>query len=155
MISLNKTKLSYTLFILLALVIVLDFVLPGITYTDKVVDIKKELQQYYNAGGNYHYSYRVFTTKHNFSISEEFAEKVQENQKIQYQVSLLFEEINSYGLVTSERKSIYSLRALSGLILPLFTIIVLALGYKYESKMGVLVFVTQVLLLADLIFLII
>lgn len=154
MVSLKKTKFSYILFILLALVIVLDFSLPGITYTDKVIDIKKELQQYYNAGGNYHYSYRVFTGKHNFSVSEGFAQTVQRKQKIQYQVSLLFKEVNSYRLTTSERKSTYLLRILSGLVVPLLAIVVLALGHKHGSKMSILIFVIQVLLVADLIFLI-
>lgn len=155
MVSLKKTKFSYILFILLALVIVLDFSLPGVTYTDKVIDIKKELQQYYNAGGNYHYSYRVFTSKHNFSIPKGFAQTVQRNQKIQYQVSLLFKEVNSYRLTTSERKSTYLLRILSGLVVPLLAIVVLALGYKDKSNMSILVFVVQALLVADLIFLII
>ncbi|MEM9829209.1 MAG: hypothetical protein AAF944_01150 [Bacteroidota bacterium] len=154
-ISLEKTKFSYILFILLALVIVLDFSLPGITYTDKVIDIRKELQRYYNAGGNYHYSYRVFTTKHRFSVSEEFAQIVQENQEVQYQVSFLFEEVNSYRLTTSSDKNIYSLRFLSGLVIPLLTIIASVLGYKYRNKVGILAFVSQTLLIADLVFLII
>ena len=154
-IKLKKSKLVHILFIFLALVIILDFTLPGNIYTDKIVDVKKELQQYYNATGNYHYSHRIFTTKHSFSVSKEFAKKAQDNQEIQYQVSLLFKEVNGYGLVTSEHKNIYSLRVLSGLILPLSAIIILVLGYKYENKMDILVFVTQALLVANLIFLMI
>ncbi|MEM6841073.1 MAG: hypothetical protein AAF632_02500 [Bacteroidota bacterium] len=139
----------------LALIIVLDFSLPGITYTDKVIDVKKELEQYYNAAGNYHYSYSVITSKHRFFVSEEFARIVQENQEIRYQVSFLFEEVNSYHLTTSSDKNIYSLRLLSGLVIPLIAIITSVLRYKYRNKVGILVFVSQTLLIADLVFLII
>jgi hypothetical protein len=154
-LSYKKGQLAHTLFICLALTIVLDFILPGHTYSDRIIDVKKELEQYYNAAGNYHYSYRVFTPDNDFVVSEEFAQTVKENQEIQYEVSLVFGEVNSYGLLTSESNSIYVLRILSGLILPLLAIVVLVLGYKYGSKMSILVFVIQVLLLADLIFLMI
>lgn len=153
--SYRKGRLAHTLFIFLALVIVLDFILPGHTYSDRIIDVKKELEQYYNAAGNYHYSYRVFTPNKDFVVSEEFAQSAKENQEIQYEVSLLFREVNSYGLLTFESNSVYVLRILSGLILPLMAIVVLVLGYKYGSKMSILIFVIQVLLVADLVFLMI
>ncbi len=148
-------QIIHTLFILLALSIILDFAWPGANYTDKVIDVEKELQQYYNAARNYHYSYRILTTNYRFSVSEEFAQTVQEGQEIQYQVSLLFKEINGYGLITSESKSLYSLRVLSGLVVPLLAIIILVLGFKYADNMSILIFVIQISLVADLIFLII
>ena len=153
MLRIKRSKLAYILFIFLALVIILDFIFPGSAYTDRVVKVKKELQQYYNAAGNYHYSHRLFTTNHHFSVSEEFAQRIQERQEILYNVSLIFKEVNGYGLATSESKSIHSLRILSGLIVPLLAGIIMILGYTYESKVGILVFVTQALLLADLLFL--
>ncbi|WKN42141.1 hypothetical protein [Tunicatimonas pelagia] len=151
----SKGKLVHIPFILLALFIILDFILPGNTHVSKVLDVKKELQQYYNAAGNYHYSYRILTAEHSFSISEEFARVVQKEQEIRYEVSWLFEEINNYGLVASTARNIYLLRVLSGLILPLLAIVVSVLAYKYERKVSVVIFVFQLLLLGDLLFLII
>lgn len=145
-----------SLFICSALVIIADFILPGRTHVDEVISVKKERQQYYNAARNYHYSYRVFTNSHNFSVSEDFAQTVQAKQKIKYRVSILFKEINSYSLITSETKNIYSLRILSGLAVPFMTILILVLRNIYQRRInGNLVFMIQALLAGDLIFLII
>lgn len=152
----NKLRLALSgVFVFVALVILADLVLPGKILIDEILDIKKERQQYYNAGRNYHYSYKVITSKHHFWVSENFAELVQENQKIEYSVSRIFKEVNWYRLLTSENREIYSLRILSGLVIPLILIIVIGLAFKYDEKISVLVFVIQALVIADLIFLII
>lgn len=152
----NKLLLALSgVFVFAALVILADLVLPGKIVTDEILDIKRERQQYYNAAGNYHYSYKVITAKHHFWVSENFAELIQENQKIEYSISRIFKEVNWYRLLTSENREIYSLRILSGFVIPLTLIIVIGLGFKYEEKISVLVFVIQVLVIADLIFLII
>ncbi len=145
----------YSTFIFIALVIVTDFVLPGKVYVDEIIDIQAAHQQYYNAGGNYHYSYRVFTRTHNFSVSEEFVETVQNNQKIKYTVSQIFSEVNRYGLLTSDSKNIYSLRILSGLIIPLMVMVTMGVAYQSKKKMSNFIFVIQVVLIVDLIFLIV
>jgi hypothetical protein len=50
-------------------------------------------------------------------------------------------------------KEVYSLRILSGLVIPLALIIVIGLALKYENRMNILIFVFQALVIADLIFL--
>ena len=90
----NKTKrLVYSLTLVIALVILIDFAMPGTVFTEDVTNIKKTRQNYYNAAGNYHYSYRVITPKHHFSVAEDFAKSIQD-KKVEYSVSLLFKEIN-------------------------------------------------------------
>ncbi|MCC5930893.1 MAG: hypothetical protein JJU28_16735 [Cyclobacteriaceae bacterium] len=151
----NKLRLYWHgLFTLASLLILADFLLPGRLVVDEIVEVKKERQQYYNAARNYHYSYKAFTSIHSFSITEDFAKKLKITQKMELAISPIFEEINSYRLPNSERSEIYSLRILSGLIIPLALIIVTVLAFKYEKKMSVLIFVIQVLVIADLIFLI-
>ncbi|MCA6074994.1 hypothetical protein [Fulvivirga sedimenti] len=150
----HKLRLSlYTTFVLAALVILFDFILPGRVVNDEIIDVKRERQQYFNAARNYHYSYKVITSEHQFSVAENFAQLVQDHEKIEYSVSRIFKEVNWYRLLSSENNSFYSLRILSGLVLPLLTIISILVAYLYKKNIGILVFVLQVLLVADLIFL--
>jgi|UniRef100_UPI00404716BC hypothetical protein len=154
----NQDKLRlglYSLFLLAAMIILTDFILPGSVVVEEIIDVKKEKQQYYNAARNYHFSYRVFTRTHNFSITEDFAKEIKNNQQIEFAVSHIFKEINCYRLLNSGNREIYSLRILSGLVIPLALILVIGLAFKYGKKMSILIFVIQVLVMADLIFLLI
>lgn len=58
------------LFIAIALIIVLDFLLPGKVINEEIVSIKKQRQQYYNAARNHHYSYEVVTNNNRFVVSK-------------------------------------------------------------------------------------
>ncbi|MCF2874755.1 MULTISPECIES: hypothetical protein [unclassified Tenacibaculum] len=153
----NQYKLRltvYTISILIALVIIADFALPGKIITNKIANIQKSLEEYYNAGGNYHYSYKISTDKHEFSVTEEFAVLVKENEEIEYSVSQIFKKVNWYKQPSSDDKSFYSLRIVTGLVLPLLVILSIFIAYRYKKKMNTLLFVLQILLIADLIFLI-
>jgi len=145
--------LAFTISVVVALVILIDFMLPGKVVMDKIIDVKRERQQYYNAAKNYHYTYKVITSKHHFFVTQEFAQIVENNQQIEYSVSLIFNEINRYGLPSSEDRDMYSLRIISGFIVPLMAIVAIGLAYKYEERISTLVFVLIMLLIADLVFL--
>ena len=55
----NKTILILnSLFCLLSLVILIDFVWPGEVIHDEVLDVVTEEQKYYNAAKNNHYSFK-------------------------------------------------------------------------------------------------
>lgn len=151
----HKVHLSlYASFTLVALVILVDFILPGRIIHDEIINVQKERQQYYNAARNYHYSYKVITSKHKFLVTEDFAELELINEKIEYSVSPIFKEVNWYRLLSSENKSFYSLRIASGFVLPLLAIILIFVAFRYRKKIDTLVFILQILLVADLIFLI-
>ena len=92
-------KLSVT--VLVALIILADFVLPGKTFEQEVLEIEKTKQQYYNPAGGSHYSYGLVTARHYLSVSEEFAASIT-NEKILYRVSLIFKRINSYQIATPQ-----------------------------------------------------
>ncbi|WP_394751065.1 hypothetical protein [Spongiimicrobium salis] len=149
----NKTRLyAYGLTVLLSLIVLLDFALPGKVFTEDVLDIKKTRQNYYNAAGNYHYSYKVVTAEHQFLVSEDFA-KLAQDEKIAYSVSWLFKEVNRHRLPANGVSSIYSLRMASGLILPLLVILMIAIAYGYKKRMSRLIFVLQVISVLNLILL--
>jgi hypothetical protein len=138
---------------LVALIILVDFVSPGRIINDEIINIKKERQQYYNAARNYHYSYKVITSEHEFLITDDFAKLELVNEKIEYSVSPIFKEVNWYRLLSSENKSFYSLRIVSGLVIPLLAIISIFVTFRYKKEIDILVFILQILLIANLIFL--
>jgi len=152
----NQHKLRrslYAAFTLAALVVLVDFASPGRIINDEIINVQRERQQYYNAARNYHYSYKVITSEHEFLVAEDFAELELVNEKIEYSVSRIFKEVNWYRLLSSENKSFHSLRIVSGLVLPLLIIISIFVAFRYKKKIGTLVFILQILLIADLIFL--
>lgn len=155
MLKFNKLRLSaYAFFTLGAIIILVDFISPGRVINDEIIDLNRERQQYFNAAGNYHYSYTISTNKHEFIVAEKFIEPELINKKIEYSISRIFQEVNWYKLLSSQKKSFSSLRVASGFVLPLLLIISIFVAYRYKKKIGLLIFILQVLLLADFIFLI-
>ncbi len=152
----NKIRLSlYSIFTIIALIILIDFIAPGSVITSDIVRVKKERQQYYNAGGNQHYSYQIITPEHHFSVTKDFAQEIKNSQQITYTVSPIFNEVNRYGLTLSKNKTMYSLRVISGFIIPFFALITILLAYKLKYKIDILVFVIKALLIGNLVFLLI
>jgi hypothetical protein len=151
----NKIRLSlYSIFAVIALIILIDFIAPGRVINSDVIHVKKERQQYYNAGGNHHNSYQVITPEHHFSVTKYFVKKIKTSQQITYTVSPIFNEVNRYGLTSSKNKTMYSLRIISGFIIPFFALITILLAYKLKDKIDILVFVFKALLIGNLVFLI-
>ena len=132
----TTTKLQQILYgitIVISLVMLADFILPGKVYTDEVIRVQKDKQQYYNAAQNHHYSYKVSTSKHQFLVAKDFATSLHDH-KVSYTVSLLFNEINRYKLQSSNSSAIYSFRIVSGFVLPFIMLITLAIAYKFKKK---------------------
>ena len=153
--KLNKLRLStYAVFTVGALIILVDFVYPGRIINDEIINLRKERQQYFNAAKNYHYSYKISTNQHEFIVAEDFIEPKLINKKIEYSISPIFKEVNWYKLLSSQKKSFSSLRIASGFVLPLLLVISIFVAFRYKKKIGLLIFILQVLLLADFIFLI-
>jgi len=144
----------YGLYMAVALIMLVDFALPGKVYVSEVTHVTKTRRQYYNAAGNYHYSYRVFTKAHSFPVSAEFAETLKEPSQITYTVSILFKEINRYGSPGVKPGNTYSLRWFSGLVLPVVAIAVMGIARTRRKRTGTLIFSIQVFLIANTIFLV-
>jgi len=140
--------------LLLALVIIIDFIVPGKTNNEIIIGIKKNYEQYYNAGNNHHYSYKIKTTNREFTVSESFAKQVLKNDEVSYKTSLIFNEVNSYFTETIT-KSTLSLRYMTGLFIPIFAVLVVLFSLFSKKNIDILLFVTFTLLTSDLVFLII
>lgn len=145
--------LLYTVFAFIAIIIIVDFILPGRIINDKIINIKRERQQYNNAARNEHYSYKIITSEDQFSVTEDFAKLVKENEKIEYTVSPIFKEVNWYRLLSSENREFYSLRIMSGLVIPLLVMISIFVSYLSIKNINILLFVLKILLILDLIYL--
>ena len=149
----KKQFIHYGIFGFAALIILIDFITPGTTYEQEIIQIKKTLQRYYNAGGNYHYTYKVVTSDNEFLIDEDHAALAPEGKPITYSLSPIFNQTNWYLTSTSGNKSYHSLRLASGLIMPLLYILALIVAFRFNYRLGKLLFIMQILLIADLIFL--
>lgn len=137
---------------LLASVIVADFSLPGMVHTVKVNHVEVEQQNYRNAGGNSHHSYQIHTDQLSFYASEDFAESLTESDSIKLHTSLLFHEVNRHAHLNNGKSHVYSLRWFSGLIIPLAVLVVLLMGLRNKKRVGIWVYIAQILLVADLVF---
>lgn len=146
---------SYVLFSLVAIVIIIDFAAPGRIIEDEIIKVESERQQYYNAARNYHFSYKIITTQYEFSVAEDFANSVRKHDKIEYSVSGIFKEVNWYRVLLSNNKSVYPLRLISGLILPLLTLIAIFVDYRNRQNIGTFTFILLILLTVDMIILMI
>ncbi|MEM6261904.1 MAG: hypothetical protein AAGI38_05310 [Bacteroidota bacterium] len=138
---------------LVALLIIADFVFPGGITNDQVLEVIKKREDYKNAARGYHFSYKVITTGQEISVKEEFARLVHTGDTVEYSVSRIFNEVNWYKLDSSEDKSYYSLRLFTGLVLPALVLISLVAAYLFKKNGNTLVIVFQILLIADLVFL--
>lgn len=145
-------RIIHGITILITLVVLMDFALPGTRYTEDVVSVSRKKEKYYNAGGNSHNTYHVVTATRQFSVSKDVATTAEDKQ-IDYALSLLFKEVNGYKLASSNKNQIYSFRVISGLVLPLLVLLALGISYRFKKDMSILLFVLQVLTVGNLIML--
>ncbi len=144
------------LFTFLSLIILFDFFGTGEIINNEVISLKSEVQKHYNASGNFHYSYCLITQDHSFYVDKSVCKSLKIGDSIEYSVSPIFKKINWYKLFPFEKKMVYSLRWTSALLLPILVLISMLLEHLLKSKMeiGLFVFIQQVVLLADLFFLV-
>ena len=151
-----RTFFLSAFFVLAALVVVMDFAYPGKVLEDQVVRIQRQVQKHNNAARGHHYSHILATTHRAFSVSEEVAQRAEAGAPIVYSVSRVFDEVNWCRIPLTDARSYYSLRWLSAALLPLLTLAAMFFEPRYKGamEMGIVVFVLQVLLLADVLFLV-
>ena len=153
----DKTKTTtyiYLAFTLAALLIVADLLVPGEVVTDRIKFVNKKREQYTNAAKNFHYSYEIITNEDRFTVNEDFATLAKMDDEITYSKSRIFSEVNWYRLVHSDDKSHSTMRILTGMIVPLLVIVVMLIAARIERDISTFAFVVQVLLIADLVYLI-
>ena len=138
------------LFYILAVVFIVDFLLPAKDITTEVIAIKPVRQHYYNAGGNSHLTYTLKTKESQFIISKEFAKKIKQADSVTIKESILFNEVNSCTF--NGFSETYSLRLFSGLILPLLVILIIIAQTKFHLKISALSLIFKIMLVGNLVY---
>ena len=140
-------------FLVLVVAIAIDFILPGASFEEAVTGVVREQQQHYNASGNVHYTYHVRTSQNYFIVPKSFATSLDSGEVVEYRLSYLFDEVNGVKKPADDRFKRHSMRWFAGLIFPLIAIAVLLFGIRQPKKYGIPVFVVQVGIIADLVYL--
>lgn len=139
--------------IAVAMVILADFEFSSQTITQEVDSKKNRLENRQSTGRNYYYATHLTAGAYRIPVSEDFGDATKKGHTLTFEKSLLFNEVNRVTNVTTGMSEKFSFRWMTGCIIPLFAIIVLVLGIKKREKLNTLVFVTQVVLLLDFVFL--
>jgi len=142
-----KPSFFFDVFVyILSILILIDFGLPGHRSKDLILEVQRKRQEHYNPSGNFHYSYKIVATKCSFSIGRSIAKKKLVDETMEYSVSPIFKEVNWFRLINWRDRSYYSLRIISGLILPLLSTLAIYLISLQQQKFEVLKFVIVVFL---------
>lgn len=153
----QKTPFSYKrvakyLILLLASLTLLDMILPGQPFKSVIVKININYEPYFNAAGNGHDSYAVVTEEHRFFIDQKDKEDLSEGHEINYRISPIFKEIQYYKSENIGSK-IPSIRLFSGVFIPIFSIVIIGLSFRFSERLSIASFVCQVATLANLVYL--
>ncbi|MFY0688527.1 MAG: hypothetical protein JXQ90_15230 [Cyclobacteriaceae bacterium] len=132
---------------IIAMIILLDsFVSKEIEET--ITYLGRKMESHNNASRNFHFSYEVKTTDRQFFVSGDLYNQLKVDSKVTLGISPFFQEVNK----CNGRRPL--LRLLSGVILPLLMLITGWIAMKFKNKVSTLVFVLEVMILADFIALI-
>lgn len=137
---------------LMAVVTLIDFDFDSGTFTEQIESSDQKKQRYYNAGGNSHKTFKVYTKSFTIPVTENFYRTIQDNDEITVSRSLFFNEINKVWSPRNKMGETHSMRYFSGLAIPILMLIVAGLAYKFRDKYEVLIFVVCILTIANFIY---
>ena len=150
----GKAQLGFMIVLIgVAMAILADFEFSSETVTQEVTAKSNRLENRQSTGRNYYYATHLITGDYRIPVSEDFGDATKTGHTLTFNTSLLFNEVNKVTNVNTGDSEKFSFRWMTGCIIPLFAIIVLVLGIKRREKLNTLVFVTQVVLLIDFVFL--
>ena len=136
-----------------AMMILADFEFSSETLTHEVSSKRWQLENRQSTGRNYYYAAHIVAGGYRIPVSEDFGEQTEVGHTVTFDKSLLFNEVNRITNDTMGMSEKFSFRWMTGCIIPVFALLIMVIGIKRREKVNTLVFVTQVVLLIDLIFL--
>ena len=152
MIQFNKQFLFYV-FAVLSLLLLVDFGFTKSKSIEKIQKVKKTHQDYYNAGGNSHFSYELVIIKKSYFVSEEFSKELKQGSSVQINHSLLFNQCNKISTINAPVLSeVYSLRWFSNLVIPILFLLVFAQNHFSKIKPRATFLICGILVLGAFIF---
>ena len=146
-------KITIYICLFIALISLGDFVFSNSSIKDIITEKKTSYESYNNAGGNSHVSKSIHSQKFEFNCSDAFFELSSVSDSLNLKVSPIFNKINRYTNLQKQYSETYSLRYVTGLIIPVLGLLILMLSFKFKEKMTIIVFVAQIALLSNFIYL--
>lgn len=132
--------------IIAAVLILVDFAIPGELYQTEINEVKKTRQSYYNPAGNAHYSYSIVTDNRIISVSKKVGAASKVGDVISYRTSLIFDQVNSYNVMDLPKEN-YSFRWVSGGVFPVIVIVFFTLCIAMGRKLKPWSLIMQILLI--------
>ena len=93
------------------------------------------------------------TNNRKVAVSENLASNAREGQVIKLRISHIFGQVNLLEIKDNGQKERYSFRWLTGFIVPLLTLIILAAGIVVKNRGSLLAFIAEFAIAGDLIYL--
>lgn len=150
----SKMQLAFMLIMIgIAMAILADFEFTSETITQEVDSKNYRLENRQSTGRNYYYAAHIQAGDYRIPVSEDFADTTEKGHTLIFNKSLLFNEVNRVTNVATGASEKFSFRWMTGCVIPLFGIVVLVLGIKRREKLNTLVFVTEVVLIINFVFL--
>lgn len=150
--KLNSTQKIKLLAALVALVVLIDFAIPGKTFRQEITEVKTKHQQYYNAAGNSHLTYHAQTKRGEIMLSETVAREILPGDTLVFRESMLFHANNGFYAPKVEKASFsrHSMRWFAGLVFPIIILITMLYKWPSTTRLSNFEFVMLMFLLADL-----
>jgi hypothetical protein len=150
----SKMQLAFMMIMIgIAMAILADFEFTSQTITQEVDSKNYRLENRQSTGRNYYYAAHIQAGDYRIPVSEDFADNTEKGHQLTFNKSLLFNEVNRVTNVATGASEKFSFRWMTGCVIPLFGIVVLVLGIKRREKLNTLVFVTEVVLIINFVFL--
>ena len=150
----SKAQVIFMVIIaLIAIIIMVDFKFSSKTINAKVISKERVLENKQSTGRNYYYAKKLVVKDYVIQVSEDFANQTQVDHSLDFDVSLLFNEINKVTNLNTGSSEKYTFRWMTGGVIPFVVLIILWFGYKRRDKLNTLVFVAEVVLIIDFVFL--
>jgi len=149
----NVQRVFMMVMIAVAMTILADFEFSSQTITQKVDSKSSRLENRQSTGRNYYYATHLISGEYRIPVSEDFGDSTDVGHTLTFKKSLLFKEVNRVTNMDTGESEKFSFRWMTGCVIPLFAVIVLILGIKRREKLNTLVFVTEVVLIINFIFL--
>lgn len=150
----RKAQLVFMIVLIgVAMAILADFEFSSETITQEVFSKNYRLENRQSTGRNYYYAAHIQVGDYSIPVSEDFADNTKKGHQLTFNKSLLFNEVNRVTNVDTGESEKFSFRWMTGCIIPLLAIIVFVLGIERREKVNTLVFVAEVVLIINFVFL--
>lgn len=144
--------------ILISITIIYDYKTKGNTHIGIVEnkqiqkDVERTSIRHSNSNSTTRYSYKAILNSASFYCSSDFLFSINDGDEIEYYSSPIFNEVNNYKAVKTQKTEFNSFRHFYGFQFPLIVLCVLLLDFWFNDYMYVFSFIAQVFLAVNFLY---